>query len=61
MIEFKNYFLLKPVINLNNFNYTKSIKNEKGKKLNKEFEYSSDTNKKFLNIPGIKNYLKQGE
>lgn len=61
VIEFKNYFLLKPVINLNNFNYAKSLKHEKGKKLNKEYEYSSDINQRFLNISGIKNYLKQDE
>ena len=61
VIEFKNYFVLKPVINLNNFNYEKSLINEKGKKLANEYEYSSDINRKFLNISDLKDYLKKDE
>tara|TARA_B100002019_G_scaffold285086_1_gene293622 strand:- start:345 stop:1349 length:1005 start_codon:yes stop_codon:yes gene_type:complete len=59
IIEFKDYFVLKPVINLNNFDYKKSLSNEKGKKLKNEYEYSSDINRKFLNMLDIKNYLKK--
>ena len=59
IIEFKDYFLLKPVINLNNFDYKKSLSKEKGKKLKNEYEYSSDINRKFLNMLDIKNYLKK--
>lgn len=58
IIEFKNYFLLKPTINLNNFNYEKSLQNENGRKMIKAYEYSSDTNKKFLSLTGIRNYLR---
>ena len=61
MIEFKNYFVLKPVINLNNFNYEKSLINEKGKKLANAYESSSDINRKFLNISDLKDYLKKDE
>lgn len=61
VIEFKKYFVLKPVINLNNFRYEKSLINEKGKKFDKEYEYSSDISRKFLNISDIKKYLKKDE
>ena len=49
------------MINLNNFNYEKSLINEKGKKLANEYEYSSDINRKFLNISDLKDYLKKDE
>jgi UDP-N-acetylglucosamine 4,6-dehydratase len=58
IIEFKNYFLLKPTINLNNYDYEKSLKNENGKKLTKNYAYSSNINKTFLSQSDIKKYLK---
>ena len=58
-LEFKNYFIIKPSIVFSkrgNFNINSS--NEKGKKLNSIYAYSSNTNKKFLNLKEIKNILK---
>ena len=57
--EFKNYYLIYPAIryyNLKN-NYSKSAKGEIGKKVRKDFEYSSKNNNKFLSIQEIKKEL----
>ena len=61
-LEFKEYFLIKPVISFNNKagkfdqNYLKSNINEIGKKVPKNFAYSSDKNY-FLSIGQIKKYF----
>lgn len=57
--EFKNYYLIYPAIryyNLKN-NYSKSAEGEIGKKVRKDFEYSSKNNNKFLSIQEIKKEL----
>jgi len=57
IIEFKNYYVLKPVINLNNINYNISLIKEKGKKINQRYELSSKNNEHFLSITEIKKFL----
>jgi UDP-N-acetylglucosamine 4,6-dehydratase/5-epimerase len=57
-IEFKNHFIIKPTIKITNreidyINYS----DEKGKKVAVNFEYSSGSNKKFLNPTQIKESL----
>ena len=52
--EYKNFFIINPL-------YKKIInkyENQKGKKLNPGFIYSSDSNKKFLKLKEVKNFLK---
>ena len=51
VIEFKNYYLVKPSIAFyKQRNYLINSYNEKGKILKKTFEYNSGTNSKFLNV-----------
>jgi len=56
VIEFKDYYIIKPSINMTKkINYFKNKKNQKGKKLIKENEYSSSktskiNSKKFLKL-----------
>ncbi len=59
-IEFKNYYLLKPSIKFidQNISYLISKDKEMGKKVEREFEYSSAKNKKFLKVSEIKNFIK---
>lgn len=59
-IEFKDYYLLKPSIKFidQNISYLISKDKEKGKKVGREFEYSSAKNKKFLKVTEIKNFIK---
>ena len=54
-LEFKDHFVIFPSSNYfeKNRNYEKNIKGEKGKKVNSNFEYSSDKNN-FLSITQIK-------
>ena len=59
-IEFKDFFLIKPSIIFNNksnknLNYNKTLLNEKGKKVKKNFQYSSDKNI-FLKVSEIQKY-----
>jgi UDP-N-acetylglucosamine 4,6-dehydratase len=58
-IEFNDYFIITPTIKIQNrkINYI-NYYGEKGKKVHKSFEYSSGTNKKFLNLNQIKDSLK---
>ncbi len=58
-IEFKEHFIIKPTIKIRNreIDYIK-YPGEKGKKVDQNFEYSSGTNKKFLNLKQIKDSLK---
>ena len=55
--EFKTYFMIVPSIKLPERNFTKFlIKKEKGKKVKKNFIFSSDKNK-FLTVKEIKKIL----
>ena len=58
-IEFKNYYLLKPSVKFidQNISYLTDKDNNKGKKVKREFEYSSSKNKKFLTVLEIKNFI----
>ena len=58
IIEFKDHYVIKPTIIIQkNINYLKNLKGEVGKKVNKDFEYISSKNKKFLTIKEIKKDL----
>ncbi len=59
-IEFKNHFIIKPSIKIRNreINYI-NYQGEKGERVNQNFEYSSGTNKNFLNLKQIKESLKK--
>lgn len=56
VIEFKDFFIIKPSIQINNkFNYSKTLLNEKGYSVDLGFEYKSDntyklTKKEFLKM-----------
>ena len=58
-IEFKKYYCIKPSIKFSNTktNYKINSKGEKGKFVNKNFEYNSGNNKHFLKINEIKKFL----
>ena len=58
-IEFKKYYCIKPSIKFSNTktNYKINNKGEKGKFVNKNFEYNSGKNKHFLKINEIKKFL----
>ena len=56
-IEFKNYYLIKPSIDFTKGktdNYKKNKRGERGKYVESNFIYSSDTNNKFLSVKDIK-------
>jgi UDP-N-acetylglucosamine 4,6-dehydratase/5-epimerase len=55
-IEFKDHFVIHPFINKSNKSnpYLKNNMREVGIKIKKDFEYSSSTNKHFLNLRQIK-------
>ena len=56
-IEFKDYFIITPSITFGkkkSINYFRNILGELGKKVKKNFEYSSDKNKEFMTIKEIK-------
>ena len=61
LLEFKNYYLIKPLIKMSSskLNYFKNSKGEKGSIVKKNFQYSSDSNKKFLNKKEILNINKK--
>ena len=57
VVEFKNYFVISPSTifgKILKHNYFKSLEGEKGKKVNKNFEYHSGNNRHFLKINEIK-------
>jgi UDP-N-acetylglucosamine 4,6-dehydratase len=60
-LEFKNFFLIKPSITFfdKTIDYSKNILGEKGKKVNKNFEYRSDNNPDNLSISELKKLLKK--
>lgn len=53
--EFKDYYVITPSIKFNKLsnNFKKNKNGQIGKKVSKDFEYSSGTNKNFLNIDEI--------
>jgi len=54
-IEFKNYFIITPSIKITHLqNYNKNKLGENGKKVNKNFEYSSGTNSNFLSVKKLR-------
>ena len=55
-LDFKDHFVLKPSIILNK-NYNINALKEKGKLVQKNFIYSSDKNRKFLNIREIQKII----
>lgn len=60
-LEFRNFYIILPYFSKDSFKYTKnyfSLLREKGKKVTLNFEYSSETNKKFLNPNQIINLNK---
>ena len=58
-LEFKDHYVIKPTIKIqNNINHNKNGLGEKGKKVKKNFEYTSDKNI-FLEIKEIKKILKK--
>jgi UDP-N-acetylglucosamine 4,6-dehydratase len=58
VIEFKNYFLIKPSVKFidSNVNFQINKNKEKGKKVKEGFEYNSENNR-FLNLSSIKELL----
>lgn len=58
-LEFKNFYLIKPSITFfeDNIDYKKNNLKEIGKKVKKNFSYSSDNNSHFLKISEIKNFI----
>ena len=59
MIEFKDHYVIRPTIVIQkNINYYKNLKGEVGKKVNKDFQYISSENTKFLTIKEIQKSLK---
>jgi UDP-N-acetylglucosamine 4,6-dehydratase len=54
-LDFKDHYLIKPSINFFDYNikYKKNLLKETGKPVPKNFEYTSDNNKHFLNIKEI--------
>ena len=55
VLEFKSFYLIRPSIILDEkkFNYKKNYRNEVGKSVSPNFEYTSENNSKFLNIKEI--------
>tara|TARA_Y100000816_G_C25656395_1_gene348697 strand:- start:192 stop:533 length:342 start_codon:yes stop_codon:yes gene_type:complete len=55
-LEFKKYFLIKPSIKFfdGNIDYSVSKSGEKGKFVNKNFEYTSEKNTNFLTLKDIR-------
>jgi len=54
-IEFDDYFVISPGIKFysRDFDFSKSLLNEKGFKVKQGFDYSSGSNKSFLNLSEI--------
>ena len=58
-IEFKDYYVLKPSIRFTDkhVNYLKSKEGEKGKFVEKDFEYSSSNNTKNLSVSDLRKFI----
>lgn len=55
VVEYKNYYLIKPTINVNHImDYTTNESGERGRPVTEEFEYSSKTNPHYLTIEDLK-------
>ena len=59
-LDFKDHLILLPTVNLDK-NYLINNKKEKGQPVKEGFIYSSDKNKKFLNIKEIKEIIKKND
>ena len=59
-IDMNEYYIIQPMFSWWNTDQLKLAIGNKGKAVSKSFEYSSDSNKDFLTIDGIKNILLQG-
>ena len=58
IIEFKNFYVIKPSIQFRKkFNYKITKLKEFGKKVNEEFEYNSKDNTKYLKNREIKAFV----
>jgi len=58
-IDMNEYYIIQPMFSWWNTDQLKLSIGNKGKAVSKSFEYSSDSNKDFLTIDGIKNILLQ--
>ena len=58
-IDMNKYYIIQPMFSWWNTDQLKLSIGNKGKAVSKSFEYSSDSNKDFLTIDGIKNILLQ--
>lgn len=59
-LDFKDHLILLPTVDLNR-NYLVNKKKERGKLVKESFIYSSDENKKFLNIKEIKEIINKND
>ena len=59
-IEFNKFYIIYPSIVFTDKNYQSFIKKFKGKRIKKNFSYSSNNNK-FLTVKELKNYLKNDD
>ena len=61
VLEFKNHYIIKPSIKFYQVktDYVVDATGEKGKKVNREFEYNSKINKHYLKITELKKLLKK--
>jgi len=59
-LDFKDHLILLPTVDLNR-NYLVNKKKERGKLVKESFIYSSDKNKKFLNIKEIKEIINKND
>ena len=56
-LEFRDHYVITPTIMIKSISYKKNAIGEKGKKVDKDFEYISSKNKHFLSIKDIKKDL----
>ena len=59
IIEFKDFFIIKPAFSIRRINYHTTIFGEIGKKINQKIEYNSNNNNEKLSINGIKKKFKE--
>jgi UDP-N-acetylglucosamine 4,6-dehydratase len=58
IVEFKDFFIIKPVFNLSeDIHYDETANNEVGKLVAGEFEYTSENNPHFLSVAEIKKLI----
>ena len=60
VIEFDDFFIIRPAIVFNNYgseNFTKTAHGEKGKAVPLDFEYNSFNTPHYLNVEEIKDFL----